>query len=83
MPVSSPLTPKSVLRHRPLDSDNATKEKPTVVRASRPALSTKKIVPPLVPCSPQKTIFVKKGSSHINLTSIVWWSKIFGTSTAS
>jgi len=69
MPVSSPLTPKSVLRHRPLGSDNAPKEKPTVIRASRPALTTKKMVPPPVACSPQK-ILVKKGSSPINLTSI-------------
>ncbi len=70
MPVSSPLTPKSVLRHRPLDSDKITKEKPTVIRASRPPLTTKKIVSPPVSCSSQKTISVKKGSSHINLTSI-------------
>ncbi len=70
MPVSSPLTPKSVLRHRPLDSNNATKERPTVIRASRPALTTKKIVPPPVACSPQKTLPVKKGSLTINLTSI-------------
>ncbi len=70
MPVSSPLTPKSVLRHRPLDSDNVIKEKPTVVRASRPPLTTKKIVSPPVSCSPQKTISIEKGSSHINLTSI-------------
>jgi len=69
MPVSSPLTPKSVLRHRPLDSDLTTKEKPTVVRASRPALTTKNIVPP-VSCSSQKATTIKKGSSHFNLTSI-------------
>ncbi len=70
MPVSSPLTPKSVLRHRPLDSNNATKERPTVIRASRPALSTKKIVPPPVACSPKKTLLAKKGASPIHLTSI-------------
>ena len=69
MPVSSPLTPKSVLRHRPLDSDHTLKEKPTVIRASRPALSTKKMVPP-VACLPQKTVPIKKVSSHINLTSL-------------
>ena len=68
MPVSSPLTPKSVLHHRPLDSDHAPKEKPTVIRASRPTLTTKKIVPPPVPRSPQKRVPIKKSSSH--LTSI-------------
>ncbi len=68
MPVSSPLTPKSVLRHRPLDSDKTMREIPTVTRASRPAQTTKKIVPP-VTCLPQKAP-VKKGSSQINLTSL-------------
>jgi len=70
MPVSSPLTPKSVLRHRPLDSDHTPKEKPTVIRTSRPTLATKKIVPPPVACSPQKIAPIKKASSPIHLTSI-------------
>jgi len=69
MSASSQVTPRSVLRHRPLNSDNATKEKPTVIRASRPALTTKKIVPP-VSCSPQKTTTLKKGSSPIHLTAL-------------
>lgn len=69
MSASFQVTPKSVLRHRPLNSDNATKEKPTVIRASRPALTTKKIVPP-VSCSPQKTTTLKKGSSPLHLTSL-------------
>lgn len=69
MSASSPLTPKSILRHRPLNpTGGLTKEKPAITRASRPAQPTKKIVPPTV-CLPQKTS-VKKGTSHINLTSL-------------
>ncbi len=70
MPVSSPLTPKSVLRHRPLDSSDETpKTKPVVTRASRLAPHTKKIVPP-VSCSPPQKTSVKKRSLHLNLTSL-------------
>ena len=70
MTVSSPLTPKSVLRHRPLDSsENTLKARPTVTRASRPALKTKEIVPPFV-CSPSQKTLVKKRHSHLNLTSL-------------
>ena len=70
MPVSSPLTPKSVLRHRPLNSfKGAPKAKPTVTRASRPALKTKEIVPPFV-CLPAQKTSVKKSRSHLNLTSL-------------
>ena len=70
MPVSSPLTPKSVLRHRPLDSsEEIPKERPKVTRASRPARTTKEIVPPFVCPPPQKTV-VKKRRSRLNLTSI-------------
>ena len=68
MPISSFLTPKSVLRHRPLDTANATQEKPAVMRASRPAQQTKRIVPP-VSCSPQNTP-VKKRYTRINITSL-------------
>ena len=71
MSISSQVTPRSVLRHRPLNSDNAPKEKPTVIRASRPTLTTKKMVPP-VSCSPQKTTTLKKGSSPLHRTSIVF-----------
>ena len=70
MPVSSPLTPKSVLRHRPLtSSDDTPKTRPTVTRASRPALNTKEIVPPFVCSTPPKTL-VKKRHSRLNLTSL-------------
>ena len=70
MPVSSPITPKSVLRHRPLDSSEGTpKTRPTVTRASRPALTTKEIVPPFV-CSPPQKAIVKKRHAHLNLTSL-------------
>ena len=70
MPVSSPLTPKSVLRHRPLDSFEGTpKTRPTVTRASRPTHKTKEIVPPLV-CSPAQQIVLKKRRSRLNLTSL-------------
>ena len=50
MPVASPLTPKSVLRHRPLFSDEAIHERPTVARASRPPQRTRtqETVPPFV-----------------------------------
>ena len=70
MPVSSPLTPKSVLRHRPLNSFEGTpKARPTVTRASRPATQTKEIVPPFV-CSPAQKTSVKKRRSRLNLTSL-------------
>ena len=70
MPVSSPLTPKSVLRHRPLDSPNEIpKQKPTVTRASRPVQDTKKIVSP-VSCSLAQKTSVKKSSPRLNLTSL-------------
>ncbi len=50
MPVASPLTPKSVLRHRPLFSDEMTHIRPTVARASRPPqrTPTHETVPPFV-----------------------------------
>ena len=50
MSVHSPLTPKSVLRHRPLFSDEAIHERPTVARASRPPQRTRaqETVPPFV-----------------------------------
>ena len=48
MSVHSPLTPKSVLRHRPLFSDEAIHERPTVARASRPPQRTQETVPPFV-----------------------------------
>lgn len=70
MPVSSPLTPKSVLRHRPIPSSEDTpKTRPTVARASRPALKTQEMVPPFV-CSPAQKTRVKKRGSHLNLTSL-------------
>ena len=70
MPVSSPLTPKSVLRHRPLGSSEETpKAKPTITRASRPASKTKEIIPPFV-CSPSQKTLVKKKHSRLNLTSL-------------
>ena len=70
MSASSPLTPKSVLRHRPLDSSEETpKQKPIVTRASRPAQYTKKMVPP-VSCSPPQKTSIKKSSSHFSLTSL-------------
>ena len=70
MPVSSPLTPKSVLRHRPLDSSEETlKTKPAVTRASRLSLKTKEINSPFV-CSPPPKTAVKKRQSHLNLTSL-------------
>ncbi len=69
MPVSSPLAPKSVLRHRPLDSGKTTQPIPAVMRASRSsAQKTKEIVPPFV-CSTPKTP-VKKAHSNVNLTSL-------------
>ncbi len=68
MPVSSPLTPKSVLRHRPLDAERTTKEKPLVTRASRPPLKAKESIPPFV-CATQR-ISQKQGRSQINLTSL-------------
>jgi len=50
MPVASPLTPKSVLRHRPLFSHETTHIRPTVARASRPPQRTRtqETVPPFV-----------------------------------
>ena len=70
MPVSSPLTPKSVLRHRPITSSGeAPKTRPIVTRASRPTPKTKEIVPPFV-CSPTQQTVPKKRRSHLNLTSL-------------
>ena len=70
MPVSSPLTPKSVLRHRPLDSfEGVPKTRPIVARTSRPTPKTKEIVPPFV-CSPAQQTVLKKRRSHLNLTSL-------------
>ena len=70
MPVSSSLTPKSVLRHRPLTSSEETpKTLPMVTRASRPASKTKEMIPPFV-CSPSQKTVVKKRRSHLNLTSL-------------
>jgi len=70
MPISSPLTPKSVLRHRPLDaSDEAPQQKPTVTHAARPAPYTKKMIPP-VSCAPPQKTSVKKSPSRLNLTSL-------------
>ena len=50
MSVQSPLTPKSILRHRPLFSDEAIHERPMVARASRPPQRTRtqETVPPFV-----------------------------------
>ena len=53
MSVHAPLTPKSVLRHRPLFSDKAIQAKPSVARASRASRSpqrtaTQEAVPPFV-----------------------------------
>ena len=61
MPVASPLTPKSVLRHRPLFSDEAIHERPTVARASRPPqrTPTQETVPPFV-CIRKATVPSKK-----------------------
>jgi len=59
MPVVSPLTPKSVLRHRPLFSDEAIQERPSVARASRPPKRTQEAVPPFV-CVRKTTLPYKK-----------------------
>jgi len=61
MPVASPLTPKSVLRHRPLFSHETTHIRPTVARASRPPqrTSTQEAVPPFV-CVRKTTVPHKK-----------------------
>src|SRR5690349_12145390 len=49
MPVaSSPLTPKSALRHRPISSTGTTEEPPRVSRASRTQHITKETVQPFV-----------------------------------
>ena len=70
MSASSPLTPKSVLRHRPLDSSEDTpKEKPTIPRASRSARKTQEMGPPFG-CSPTQKTRVKKRRERLNLTSI-------------
>ncbi len=61
MPVASPLTPKSVLRYRPLFSDKAIQARPTVARASRPPQRTRaqEAVPPFV-CIRKATVPQKK-----------------------
>lgn len=68
MPVSSPLTPKSVVRHRPIASEKTTKPIPTVTRASRPPQKPQEVVPPFV-CS-SRTPLVKKRRSQLNLVSL-------------
>jgi len=68
MPVSSPLTPKSVVRHRPIASGKTTKQIPTVARASRPPQKTQEHVPPFVCAS--RTPRVKQRRSHLNLVSL-------------
>jgi len=65
MPVSSPLAPKSVLRHRPLDSGKTTKPIPTVTRASRPPHPRKEIVPPFVYSTPRTTRTKVRSQSHL------------------
>jgi len=61
MSVHSPLTPKSVLRHRPLFSHETTHFRPTVARASRPPqrIRTQETVPPFV-CIRNATVQHKK-----------------------
>ncbi len=68
MPVSSPLTPRSVLRHRPIASEKTTKQIPTVIRASRSSTTHQEAVPPFV-CSSRKPL-VKQGYSPLNLVSL-------------
>lgn len=68
MPASSSLTPKSVLRHRPIASEKTTKPTPTVTRASRPPQKPQEIVPPFV-CIP-RTPHVKKRRSPFNVVSL-------------
>jgi len=64
MPGASPLTPKSVLRHRPLFSDKLTQERPTVVRASRPPQRTQETVPPFVYVGKAQTLQKKAHLSN-------------------
>lgn len=64
MPGASPLTPKSVLRHRPLFSDKLTQERPTVVRASRPPQRTQETVPPFVCVGKAQTLQKKAHLSN-------------------
>jgi len=62
MSVHAPLTPKSVLRHRPLFSDKAIQAKPSVARASRASRSpqrTQEAVPPFI-CVRKTTLPYKK-----------------------
>ena len=59
MSVHSPLTPKSVLRHRPLFSDETPQVRPTVARASRPPQRPQEAVPPFV-CIRETTLSKKK-----------------------
>ena len=61
MPIHAPLTPKSVLRHRPLFSDKAIQAKPSVTRASRPPQRARaqETVPPFV-CVRKTTVQHKK-----------------------
>jgi len=68
MPVSSPLTPKSVVRHRPIMSEKTTRQIPTVPRASRSPQKLQETVPPFA-CSSRKPL-VKQGHSHLNLVSL-------------
>ena len=61
MSIHAPLTPKSVLRHRPLFSDKAIQAKPSVTRASRPPQRARaqETVPPFV-CVRKTTVQHKK-----------------------
>jgi len=68
MPVSSPLAPKSVLRHRPIASEKTTRQIPIVTRASRPSQKTQETVPPFVCAS--RTPRVKKRRPQMNLVSL-------------
>jgi len=66
MSVQSPLTPKSVLRHRPLFSNETAQARPTVARASRPPQRTRtqETVPPFV-CVRKTVPHKKTRLSHI------------------
>ena len=59
MSIHSPLTPKSILRHRPLFSDETIQARPTVARASRPPQRTQEAVPPFI-CVRKTTLPYKK-----------------------
>lgn len=67
MPVSS-ITPKSVLRHRPLAAGNMPRTRPTVLRASRLPVKTQEIVPPSV--HTPHNVLVKRSHAHLPVTSL-------------